>query len=790
MLTDLRLSARTLVRSPGFAGAAILTLALGIAANITVFTFVDAVLLRPMPFADPERVVDLGRAAYLDLLGWRTVATLSDVAGVQQGSVQIGDEDRGPERYPAAYVTANTFALIGHRPVRGRDFRPEDDRAGAPPVVLIGYSIWRSRYGGDESVVGRTVRVNGVPATVIGVMPERFGFPQIARAWLPLSMHPAVRARSEAAQVQAIGRMQPFVTPSQIHAELDALRKRLTTEYPEREHPPVGTIESYRAGISSRTPAATAFLLMLGAVGFVLLIACANVANLMLVRASSRANDISVRIALGAGRWQVVRLLLSASVLLAVTAGVIALVLARAGVALIARAIDRTGDAPYWLDFTVDTRIFVFFAAVCLGTAVLSGLAPAWLATARRTASHRTIAGGRQHRRWTGGFVVAQLALSLVLLSGAGAVIRSVLAQIQATPGIETTGLVTMRIELTGANYRQPEARSRFYESMTERVSQLAGAPTAFAGQIPLGRPREVRLVTDANPDLRDEQQPRVGRMVVSANYFDVVGADVVRGRRFARSESGPVVIINQRLASMYFDRIDPVGRRLRMGGANAPSTPDSTWFTIVGVAENIRQASTEGGDFDPVVYLNYQHDPETTTLAIARSSLAPGAVARAIGQQMNEVDRDLALFDVGTVDDRIADLQWGQRFAASLLGVFAAIALLLAAVGLYAVTAYASQQRTREIGIRIALGATAAHVWWTITRGAAAQLVLGLMLGMVGGFFVARALPSQLTGVSGVNADTFAAVAALLALVGSIASLLPGRRAVRVDPVVSLRSE
>src|SRR3954470_5395115 len=501
---------------------------------------------------------------------------------------------------------------------------------------------------------------------------------------MPLSSSPELRGDLNQAVFPTFGRMRAGATSRQVAAELGILRVQATREHPTRERREVASLAPYRGGVGTDTPVSTAFLLMMGAVGFVLLIACANVANLMLVRALARAREVSVRQSLGASRWHIVRQLLAESLALALVAGAVALVLARVGVGVAVREIARSGGAPYWLDFTMDAATFAFFAIVCGGTAVLSGLVPAWLSSARSlreamTDAGHAVAGGRRQRRWTSAFVVGQLALSLVLLSGAGAMIRSVIAQMRVDPGIDTSQLVTMRLELAGPTYREVESRAKFYRAIDERLAALP-VPVALARQVPLDDLPDARLVTDVNPEASFDARPEVGRMPVTTNYFAVVGTRG-RGRTFPANEGEPVTVINQRLAALAFPDVDPIGHRLRLTGRRDPPNAASQWFTIIGVVPNIRQAAREGGEFDPVAYFPFTAVPETTAFAIARTSLPAGYVVAALGEQVRAIDPDLTVFDVRTLADRLAQNQWGQRFAGSLFAVFAGLALLLAIV-------------------------------------------------------------------------------------------------------------
>jgi putative ABC transport system permease protein len=801
MLNDIRVGVRSLLKDCGFTAAAVLTLALGIAANSTIFTIVNAVLLRDLPFTEPDRIVDLGEVSYLDLQDWRASSrTLAGIAAFDEQSMSLSDEEIGAERYLGAYISSNAFALIGQRPILGRDFRPEDDRIEAAPVVILGHDVWRTRYSSDPGVVNRTIRVNGVPATVVGVMPAGFGFPQIAQLWQPLSLlRSEVLDDRDAQFLAGFGKLRPGATSEQASADLGAIAARLTREYPKNTRRP-REVEPFRSGVGAGTPVSVAFLFMMGAVGFVLLIACANVANLLLVRAATRSREVSLRMSLGASRWQIVRQLLAESAVLAALAGALALALSVVSLQALWRVIMASGERPpYWLDFAFDGRVFAFLAAVCLGTAILSGLAPAWLTSKINllevlNEAGRGRAGSRRGRRWTAAFVVGQLTLTLVLLSGAGLMIRSVLVQMRTDAGIDTSRLITMRLDVAAAGYA-PEQRQSLYRQIEERFASISAVTASFASEVPLGGAPERELVTDDQPETSRGTRPVVGQMTIGTKYFEMLGTRPVRGRMFEYddADASRVAIVNERLAAMYFHGEEAIGRRVRLlqlGAEDTAGGSGADWLTIVGVAPNVRQRSVEGGDFDPIVYVPVGVNPVIGTDIIVRSALDTAAVTALLRQHMREIDPDLPLFNIRTVEQALAFERWAQRFTGSLFSIFAGIALVLAVVGLYAVTAYSAAQRTREIGVRIALGAQGSHVWWAVTRSATAQLVVGLLLGASGSFAISRVLPSQLTGASGSDPVTLIAVAALLVVVGIAACFVPARRAMRLDPVAALRAE
>ena len=799
---DFRFAARLLLKDRWFTLAAVFTLALGIGASNTVFTMVNGVFFRDMPFEAPDRVVEFGNVSYLDLPDLRAARTFEGVGAVDERTMSVSEEGIVAERYRGAYISSNGFALIGRRPILGRDFREEDERVGATPVVLLGYDVWRTRYRSDPGVLGRTVRINGLPSTVIGVMPQVFAFPQTAQLWQPLALdRPEFLTDRHALVLRGFGRLRSGVTIAQARGDMGAIVARLAREYPDQNRIMPMRMARYRSGVGIDAGLNLTFDFMLGAAGFVLLIVCANVASLLLARSAARAREVSVRMSLGASRWRIVRQLLVESALLAGVAGIVALGLSAFGVRTIWQAIMNTGDAPpYWMAFPMDGRVFTVLAAICLSASILSGLAPAWL-TAQTSLRAPLNEAGRGHvssrrgRRWTGAFVIGQLALTLILLSGAGLMMRSLLAQVRADAGVDTSQLVTLRLDLPAATYSTAGQRRRLYQDIEERFATLPGVQVGLASQVPLASVPERELITDDKPDIPAGSRPVVGQMTVSSSYFEMLGARSVRGRMFERRDGVPdaVAIVNERLAALYFSGEEPIGRRIRLLVRGRPSVNNGSntqWLTIIGVAPNVRQRSIEGGAFDPIVYLPIDLSTPVAASVIVRSDLDPGTVAATLRDRMRTIDPDLPLFEVRTVNQQLAFLRWPQRVFGTMFATFAAIALVLAIVGLYAVTAYAAMQRTKEIGVRMALGAQASHVWWLVTRNAATQLTVGLLLGGCGAVAISRALPGQLAGASGSDPFTLVAVAGLLVTVALVACAIPARRALRLNPVVAMRSE
>jgi len=812
LVRDLRFAARMLTKDRWITLAAVVALAIGIAANNTVFTIVNAILLRDLPFDEPDRIVAIGTRAgnvrtltagvsYADFQDWRAaIQTFDGLGAMRETTMNVGDERVAPERFIGSYISANAFGLLRQRPILGRDFLADDDRPGAVPVVLIGHSVWRNRYGSDPTVLGRTIRVNGVPSVVIGVMPDGFSFPTRSRLWQPLALLPArMLASRDARDLSAFGRLGYDITSEQAAADLSGIAAALAQQYPETNRDVAPIVAPYRERSVGSRGRSTLPVLM-GVVAVVLLMACANVANLLLARAAVRSHEISVRMAIGAGRAQIVRQLLVESLLLATLAGAAGWGLSLAAVRVIASALGGNEGLPYWIAFTVDARVFAFSAGVCLATALLFGLVPA-LQTSKPHIANRLAEAGRatagtvRSRRWAHGLVVFQLALTPILLTGGALMMRSIVAQHEMDAGVDTGRIMWARVDLPDAKYPAAEDRVRFYRQLDERLAGAPGLVAAIASNAPFGGGAGRNLWRDDEVVSREPRRPRVLMMTTGPRYFETFRERIVRGseRPLLEAEDGAApVILNEWLAATVFPGEDPIGRRIRLTLANGTS-PGPEWFTIAGIAPDIRQSSTEDGSGrNGVVYVSYGTNPLPRAAIVARSDSDPSVVAAVLREQVRAVDPDLPLFEVMKLDDLLAasDERVGLRVFGTMFVVFAVVALLLATVGLYAVTAYAAAQRTREIGVRVALGARAKHIWWLVTRSAAWQLAIGLSIGMIGATGIAQLLGSVLVGARATDPVTLLAVAGLLAVVGLSACLLPARRAMRLDPAAVLRSE
>ena len=810
LLQDLRFALRLLVKDRWFTAVAAIALALGIGVNATVFTFVNAVLIRGLPIDDPDKVLVVGTkdargrdrgVSIPDFQDWRSsTRTFSGLAAYSGTTMNVSDEGRAPERFQGPYMSANTFALIGQKPLLGRGFLPDDDRPGAAPVVILGNGIWKNRYGSDASVIGRTIKVNDVPSTVIGVMQEGIKFPNNADLWLPLAQMPRLaEQKRDARNLEVFGRLTDRVTRAQAQSELDTTAARLAHDFPATNKDVKAAVMTFNERVNGG-PIRLVFLSLMGAVAFVLLIACANVANLLLARSAARAREMSVRVALGASRWRIVRQLLVESVLLSIISGVLGLGLAYAGVRMFDAATRDVGR-PYWIQFTMDTQVFAFFAAVCLGTGVIFGLAPA-LHASKADLNEVMKDGGRggtsgiRARRWTSVLIVAELALTLVLLTGAGLMMRSFLNLYRLDVGVETAHLLTMRLALPAQKYPTPEARRAFHERLDQRLVGIAGVTSAtITTNMPLGGGNGRSLEIEGRPPAAGEQPPTVTRVMIGPRYFETIGVRPVRGRDFDTVDGTTghdTAIVNQRFASMHFGNEDPIGRRIKLNpdGPVPPGTPVPTFMTIVGITPSIRQGNVQEAQPDAVVYVPLRNQPPNFAMLMVRSQRDAASLTSLVREEVRTVDPDLPLFGILTMDQQLAQQRWPFRVFGTMFAIFAMIALALSAVGLYAVTAYSVSQRTQEIGVRMALGAQAAQVLWLIVRRSLIQLAIGLAIGIGGAFGVGKLLESLLVQTGTRDPVTLVTIVALLIVVSLAACFWPARRATRLDPVSALRYE
>ncbi len=810
LLQDLRFAVRLLAKDRWFTSIAAIALALGIGVNATVFTFVNAVLIRGLPINDPDRVMVIGTRdsrgrdrgmSFLDFEGYRAVTrTFAGLSAYTGSTMNVSDEGRAPERFQGPYLSANAFSLIGQKTLAGRAFLPDDDRPGAAPVVILGNGIWKNRYGSERSVIGRTIKVNDVPSIVIGIMPEGFKFPIGADLWLPLAQLPRLtELKRDARNLEVFGHLADGVTRAQAQSEMNTIAAKLRQDFPATNKDVAPAVMTFNERVNGG-PIRLVFLSLMGAVAFVLLIACANVANLLLARSAARAREMAVRISLGASRWRIVRQLLVESVLLSIISGMLGLALASVGVRLFDAATQDVGK-PYWIQFTMDARVIAFFAAVCLGTGILFGLAPALHASSADVYEvlkdgGRSGTSGVRARRWTSMLIVAELALTLVLLAGAGLMMKSFLTLYRLDLGIETAHLLTMRLVLPNQKYGTPELRRAFHERLDQRLAGIGGITAAtVTTNMPFGGGAGRQLEIDGRPPPAGEQPPAVTLVSIGPRYFDTIGVRLARGRDFDAVDGTAghdSAIVNQRFVAMHFGTEDPIGRRIKLNndGPAPPGTPPPSWVTIVGIAPTVRQMNVREVAPDPVVYLPLRADAPVFAMLMIRARRDAATLTSLAREEVRAIDQDLPVFGILTMDQQLAQQRWPFRVFGSMFAIFAVIALSLSSVGLYAVTAYSVAQRTQEIGVRVALGAQAAQVWWLVMRRAIVQLVVGLTIGIGGAIGVGKLLESLLVQTGTRDSATLTSIVALLVFVSLSASFWPARRATRLDPVQALRYE
>ena len=675
MLQDLRTAIRVVSKDRWFSAAAVVALALGIGVNATVFTLVNAVLIRGLPFHDSASLYVLGTrktadrqeradpVSYRELQDWRGQAgSFVDMAGFTQRAMNISDDHQMPEPQSGAQLTTNMFRLLGQQPLLGRDFSPDDGRKDSGLVVILGQTVWKTRYQSDPGVLGRPIRINGEPAVIVGVMPAGIKFPTNAELWTQV----VPTADSETRSIRnlwVVGRVRPGVSRATARTELAAITARLASEYPDTNKDIGVMMQTFNERFNGGE-IRTVFLALMGAVGFVLLIACANVANLQLSRAIHRAREIAVRVALGATRWRVIRQLLVESVLLGCLGGVLGLLIAIVGVRLFDAAVADVGK-PYWITFSMDYLVFGFLAAICVLTGILFGIVPA-LQISKTNVNDLLKEGGRgnagsSRARWLSGtMVVIELALTIVLLVGAGLMVRSFMVLYTTDPGIPTDHLMTMRLSLPSVKYRTEETRMAFYDRLSPGLSSIAGAESiAITTSVPGFGADQRRIEISGRPvPARWEDRPEISTATVSPAFFRTAGIDILRGRTFTQTDGAPgseVIIVNARFASDHFPGQDPVGQRIRFPVETpVAGRPEPGWRTIVGISRTVPNGMGGlGDDRGPasVAYIPYRLEPPRSAILLVRSRLDPAAIMNAVRRTVQSVDPDQPVFTVQTME-------------------------------------------------------------------------------------------------------------------------------------------
>jgi putative ABC transport system permease protein len=805
---DIRYAARTLRRNPGFTAVAVLMLAVGIAANAAVFAVTNAVLFKGFRSVDGNnRILYIGTqnngrgccVSYPDYMDWRAEArSFVGLAAVADLQVVGGDAMTAPERYDATEISANGFRLLGQRPMLGRDFDAADEAPGAAPVAILRYSFWETHYGKDPGVVGRTVRVNGTPTTIVGVMPQNFSFPQNQDFWLPLVPTPDRQRREARVLWFAFGRMAKGATIESARAELATIGQRLGRAYPRTNDGWVPQPRTFAEFFVGRN-AATLYGALWAAVAFVLLIACANLANLLLARAIGRSREMSVRIALGAGRSQIVRQLLTESFMLSAMGGAGGWWIAAIGVRVYAaRANPPTLSwSDHLLDYALDARVLAYLIAISIATAVLFGLAPAWrLSAVDVNGALKTggaAAGSTRGRRVSRLLVASEAALAVVLLAAAGVMIRSFLKISTADLGIDPTNITAMLVSLPDARYPRASAEIDFFDRLRTRIAATAGVESAaIASAVPAAGSKRAPYALAGAAPLDEQRRPILSTITIGPAYFRTVGAAVLSGRDFDDFDDAsrlPAAIVNQAFANSAWPGERPLGKRFRLFDGKTAGA----WLTVVGVAGNIVQNDPGRQTVDPLVYLPYRQQPARAMWVLIRTPLPAARLAPALRRELQMLDPDLPIW-LGpfSLRDRLAGMgtYWTIGNNAALFMLFAAIGLLLAAIGLSAIVADSVTQRTREIGIRIAIGATPRDILGLVFGDGTWALTVGLAIGLAGALAVNRVLKSALVNVSPTDPATLVLACAILLLAAAFGCIVPARRALRIDPIVALRHE
>jgi putative ABC transport system permease protein len=817
LLQDIGFGFRMLLKARGVTALAVLTLALGVGANTVIFSVVNAVLLRPLPYKEADRLVMLWATqeqlqAALDripisagdFIEWRDQNhAFEEIAAVDSATFNLTGMDQ-PEQIVGARVSANFFQLMGIQPALGRSFLPDEERQGNNQVVIISHSLWQRRFGANPQVVGQTMTLNNKSYNIIGIMPPNFTFPRAAdlpsyfefppqaQLWSPLALSAQRINNRRSRDLAVIARLKPGVSIDQAQTEMSQIASRMEGQYPENKGWNVSLLPLRKQVVGD---VELALLVLVGAVSFVLLIACANVANLLLARSATRAKEIAVRMAMGATPRRIVRQLLTESLLLALVGGALGVLLAYIGLPLLLALVPS--NIPRVEEIGINLWVLCFTLAISLITGIIFGMAPA-LQLSKINLNEvlkegvRGSTGGGRSQRLRNLLVVAEVALALVLLVGAGLMIRSFMRLLEVAPGFNAENVMTMEVMLSSSAYSEKRQQADFFRQVLERIASLPGVRSAAAvSYLPLkGEAGFDNFTIEGRPAPPPGQEPILSIRIASPGYFNAMNIPVLKGRALAETDTANsplVIVINESMARKFWPNEDPIGKRIKVGGSEVRHGWEGTLFPIVGVAGDVR--SLLDAEPKPQIYFSYLQMPwPAMTLAI-RTASAPQTIATAVREQIWAINKDQPVINVKTMEEYLSESVAQRRFSMLMLSIFAVVALILAAVGIYGVMSYSVTQRTNEIGIRMALGAQKSDILKLILKQGMVMVLIGVGIGLAVAVALTRIISSLLYGVGAIDLITYAFVASLLIVVALLAILLPSLKATKVDPMTALRA-
>ena len=800
---DVRHGVRLLAKSPALTTVAVLALTLGIGLTTTMFSIVYGALFRGLPFERADQIIHLEESNLPegenslgvpphDYFDWQAQQhSFVDLAAFYTGTVQVSGTEKA-ERLDGAYITPNAFGLLRVRPLMGRVFRPDEATPGGEQVAVLGYSTWQTRYDGDPNIIGKAIRINGAPATVIGVMPEKFLFPENQQIWVPLRIDVLKLKRRDGVWLEVFGRLHDGKSMDDAAVEMNAIAKRLELENPVDNKNIRTVLKPYTDEYIGDEPRTLLFT-MLGAVFLVLLIACTNVANLLLGRAVLRSKEVGIRTALGASRWRLVTQFLTEALVLSMAGALLGLIIAIVGIRLFNNAI-ASATPPFWIDIKLDTVALSFVLLLALVSSLFAGAIPALQASRSQVTDvlKDESRGASSFRlgRISRALVVFEIALSCGLLVAAGLTIKSVVKLRNVDLGFSADNIFTARVGLPEGKYNVDQLQRQFFDQVMAKIATQPGIRSAtLASGLPgVGNVGRWTFALEGKSYARDQDYPAANRTAVESNYFTTLGLKPISGRGFTTADRNgalPVVLVNRSFAAKFFPNEDPLGRRLRVGASKSTNP----WLTIVGVVPDATAGDADNKNPE-AYYVPFQQNPDRFATIIARTSGEPMAVTNGIREMVNGLDHDVPLYFTQTLRAAIDQENWFYRVFGVLFMIFGFAALLLASIGLYAVMAFSVSQRTREMGIRMAIGAQAGDVLRMILRQGLLQVVLGMVIGLVLASFVSKLLNIILFNVQPRDPSIFGSIVLVLSAVALLACVLPARRATRVDPLEALRYE